>query len=59
MAGARPLGDAATWGGNEKAAWRFRKWEAAGGTGKLNVSNCKLTSLPAELGLLKKLAQFN
>ena len=51
----RSLADASTWGGSEKAAQRFRAWEAAGGTGSLDVSFCELTSLPVELGQLHTL----
>lgn len=49
-----PLRSGHTWG-TGKAAVAYRKWDGGGRVGPLNVSHCKLRSLPRELMSLTEL----
>ena len=48
----RDLLDAATWGGSDEAAARYRRFATVHYTCVLDVHTCNLTELPRELGLL-------
>jgi len=53
------LGDAAAWGGSERAAEWFRAWKRAGYLGSLDVSGCDLTELPVgQLMRIEELQRF-